>query len=191
MDKVMNADLDHAVMDLAVEMQRKFSKMDQEQLITRLIASQLTDPVFRGAGADLNAKSGDRGDRGDRSDRGERRSGKDGFNRYFINIGTVDHVNKSDLIEFLAESANLEPKFIGQVSIQKNCAYFDVDDQHDKGFGQKFKDITVSGRAIRVNRDHEGVPKGSNNGNSNKYHSKDNRSKKRHGGAHKRKGRRR
>lgn len=180
MEKVLNKEIDRETMELAMQMQGKFKNMDQDELIVRLIASQLNDPIFKGKGSDLNQKAG-----ADGRGRPERKSGKEGFNRYFINIGTVDHVNKSDLIEFIAETANLKPKYIGQVSLQKNCAYFDVDDDQDKGFGQKFKGITVSGREIRVNRDEDGAPARA----PKHYNGNDHRAKRK--GAHQRKGRRR
>lgn len=178
MDRVVNEDLDKQTLKLAEEVQNKFKKVDPEMLIQRLIAVQLNDPVYRTKGEDLNAGLNGTSER-------PGREGRDGYNRYFINIGTIDHINKEDLVEFLEEVSGVSGKYISRMSLQKNCAYFDVDATQDSGFARKFKEITVSGRSIRVNRDNEGGPK-----NPKQHYKKKTKNNKRNN-AHKRKARRR
>ena len=77
------------------------------------------------------------------------------FNRYFVNIGTIDGMTKEDLIHFLSDNSKIDRKYFGPLSIQKNCAYFDVDAKHDQKLGETFVGIEIKGRDIRVNLDEQ------------------------------------
>ena len=104
------------------------------------------------------------------------RSGRSGFNRYFVNIGMIDGVTRGDLLHFLADVSAIDRKSFGEVSMQKNCAFFEVDNKHDQGLSEKFAGIEVEGRSIRVNREDEGPDsqRGSKHRGSSSYKKKDN-----------------
>ena len=119
---------------------------------------QASDRKERGRDRDGRGKR-DLAGRGKDGERPERRSrprrAQEGYNRYFINIGTVDGAGKGDLIEFITEVGSVPAKSLGQITMQKNCSYFDIEDGRDRGLGQRFHGISVKGRAIRVNRDND------------------------------------
>ncbi|HSQ86453.1 MAG TPA: DbpA RNA binding domain-containing protein, partial [Desulfobacterales bacterium] len=103
----------------------------------------------------LNENEGSR-----RAERGPRRkdqiepgTGGGDTNRYFINIGTIDGVTRADLLHFIADVSGVDRKAIGNISLQKNCAYFDIDSTRDKGLANKFRGMRIEGRKIRVNPD--------------------------------------
>ncbi len=73
--------------------------------------------------------------------------------RFFINVGKVDGVSKTDLIDFITDTAKIQKSEIGTIDLQKKCSFIDIDDRHSKSFSQHFKGIFVDGRELRVNRD--------------------------------------
>jgi ATP-dependent RNA helicase DeaD len=81
---------------------------------------------------------------------------KDGYNRYYINIGSIDGVTEADLLHFLSDVTGIDRKSFGDLSLQKNCAFFNVIKTSDKDISSKFKGIEVEGRSIRVNLDDQG-----------------------------------
>jgi len=151
------------VMDRSVviisELEEKFADLTKEDLLARLVSGELKRLMAKGGHqGDLN-ESGDtrRSDRkivkkGDKS-HSSNRPAKKGVNRYFINVGRMDGINEAELIAFLTHVSGIDKKHIGDLSLQKKCAYFDVSDQHDEGIGDKFRGHDMEGRPIRVNRD--------------------------------------
>ena len=147
------------------------------------IGSDRSESRDRGRGRDRNKREGGRDDRKSRFDRStkrerpeysterkprirggeeeeggwkqkERRQKPSGeTNRYFINMGSRDKVNKQDLMNFISEVSGIKPANIGTVDLQSSFSYFEVDAAADKKMG-KFKGITLEdGRELRVNRD--------------------------------------
>lgn len=171
-DFIVNIKVHDQAETILTKLDDKFADMTKEDLLQRLISTQLDHLMLQdGNAGDLNERDRDRGRDRDR-DRGrersrdrdrDRKSGsakgeksydkKDGTNRYFINVGMIDGVTQADLIHFIADISGVKRKHLGGFSLQKNCAYFDVDDKQDKGFGDKFKGIEIEGRPIRVNLD--------------------------------------
>jgi ATP-dependent RNA helicase DeaD len=59
-------------------------------------------------------------------------------------------------VHFLSDVSGVERRHFGDVSLQQNCAFFDIAGAHDPGLATRFEGIEVEGRNIRVNRDDEG-----------------------------------
>ena len=169
--KIIEEDVDQNNADMFEEIQQKFSDLSKEELLKRLFSMQIRQMnVHDSDSRNLNENYKEfRSERTNQRKNGRRNrerteqqringnsSGKEGYNRYFINIGAMDDVSKRDLINFLAETSGIAHKFFGQMSLQGNCTYFDVDSSKDKGLSNKFNGIEVDGREIRVNRDIEG-----------------------------------
>jgi len=144
---IINTRVDKQAEDILHGLNGQFADISKDDLLKRLITSQLDHlMVQNGEEADLNESYGGSVNKGN----------KNGFQRYFVNIGAIDGVTKGDLIHFLSDVANIDRKYFGELSMQKNCAFFDVDSNYDKGLIQKFRGIEVEGRSIRVNKDDEG-----------------------------------
>ncbi|MBN4052177.1 MAG: hypothetical protein COC01_05380 [Bacteroidetes bacterium] len=159
-DLIINTKVDDQAEKILNELHDQFAHLDKEDILKRLITSQLDHLMGQnGEDSNLNEKVGARESRGGSRD-------KNGFHRYYINIGSIDGVTKGDIIHFLADVANIDRNHIGDLSLQKNCAYFDVKSEHDQGFSEKFNGVEVKGREIRVNRDLEGGGKRSKSSNS-------------------------
>lgn len=137
------------------ELHGQFAHLTKEELLKRLISTQLDHLLLQdGSQQDLNeAGDGRRPGGGRRKTNEAPEMSREGVHRYFINIGTIDGVTRADLLHFIADVSGVNRGAISNISLQKNCAYFDMDNTQDKGLGNKFRGIRIEGRQIRVNRD--------------------------------------
>ena len=148
---IINTTVDVQAESILNKLNGQFEHLDKDDILKRLITTQLDHLMIQGGGqSDLNEASGS----GSGSGRSDKKSGG-AFNRYFVNIGTIDGMTKEDLIHFLSDNSKIERKHFGPLSIQKNCAYFDVDAKHDQKLGETFVGIEIKGRDIRVNLDEQ------------------------------------
>ncbi len=149
---IINTKVDDQAEKILHDLHGQFAHISKEDLIKRLITSQLDHLMVTdsyGGGGDLNESYG-----GGTSTRNG--SINNGENRYFVNIGSMDGVTKGDLIHFLSDISSIDRKYFGDLSLQKNCSFFNVDSAHDSGLIRKFRGVEVEGRNIRVNRDDDG-----------------------------------
>jgi len=144
---IINTRVDDQAEEILHDLHGQFAHLSKEDLLKRLITTQLDHlMILNGEEADLNEEHG----------RSTRKRDKPGFHRYFVNLGTIDGITNADLIHFLSDVSDIDRKFFGDLTMQKNCAFFDVDRAHDQGLSQKFNGIEIEGRSIRVNRDDDG-----------------------------------
>ena len=80
-----------------------------------------------------------------------------GYVRFFINLGKVDQVKKDDLVEFLHEQGGVEQSNLGNITVNDQHSFFEVDEKSSKKIAQRFKGLLVNGRPLRVNRDDPGA----------------------------------
>lgn len=174
LDTPTSKDIDGKIL---TDVQMLLGALSYEELVEKLVSIQLQSLNYSKSNKDLNADGkserrsarGDRGDRGgDRRDRRERSDRKDRTDRserteqkradfkgdrFFINVGKMDDLTKRDLVDFVSDMARIKKSDIGTVSIESNCAFFEVDKKYSKKIANSFKGIYVDGREIRVNRD--------------------------------------
>lgn len=144
---IINTKVDEQSEDMLADISEKFAHLSKEDLLKRLITTQLDHLMASGSeDSNLNEAFGGSPEQRDRSK----------FSRYFVNIGSIDGMSKGDLVHFLSDISGVDRKYFGDISLQKNCAYFDVDSGHDQGMNLKFEGVEIEGRSIRVNRDDEG-----------------------------------
>ena len=144
---IINTKVDDQAEKILHDLNGQFAHLSKEDLLKRLITNQLDHLMIQsGEEIDLNESYGG----------SHEKHSKSGFHRYFINIGMIDGLTRADLIHFLSDVSGIDRKLFGELTIQKNCAFFDVDKNHDKGLSQRFKGIEIEGRSIRVNRDDDG-----------------------------------
>ncbi len=96
--------------ELLAQVKGQFEHLSKEDVLRKMISSQLDELVSGDAGADLNETVG--GSLG-RRDRGA-------FHRYFVNIGSVDGMSKADIIAYLSETSSVNRKFFGELTMKKN-----------------------------------------------------------------------
>jgi ATP-dependent RNA helicase DeaD len=168
---IANTKVDSQADSILQEVQGNFANLSKEDLLKRLITTQLDHILARNRGeANLNEPQG--GGRGDKRGKTE----KNGHSRYFVNIGAIDGVTTGDLIHFLSDISNVERQHFSQVSMQRNYSFFYLDEQHDKGFADRFEGIEIEGHAIRVNLDEQAnKPRSRSNFKKKKEHRKGNK----------------
>jgi len=144
---IVNTKVDNQAEEILHDLHGQFAHLSKEDLLKRLITTQLDH---------LMIQKGEESNLNDTGAGSPKKREKSGFHRYFINVGSIDGLTKADLIHFLSDISRVDRKFFGEMTLQKNCAFFDVDKTQDRGFGQKFNGIEIEGRIIRVNRDDDG-----------------------------------
>ena len=147
---IVNTKVDEQSDDILKDVAHHFDALSKEDLLKRLITTQLDHLTSGGKDEDnLNETHGGSPDK---------RSRGGGFNRYFVNVGSVDGLTKADLIHYLSDITNVDRKFFGDITMQKTRSYVDVDSTKDKGISMKFEGIEIDGREIRMNKDDQGGP---------------------------------
>jgi ATP-dependent RNA helicase DeaD len=148
---IINTKVDKQADDILKDLDKQFEHLSKEDILKRLITSQLDHLTAQGGiASNLNEKP-----KAAKTKERERipAAASTTTNRYFINIGLIDGVTKGDLMHFLSDVTGIKRKFITDVSMQKNCAFFDVDKQHESKLSGKFEGLEIDGREVRVNRD--------------------------------------
>jgi len=140
---IINTRVDDQAEEILHDLHGQFAHLSKEDLLKRLITTQLDHLMVQGGEANLNETYGESSDKHNKS----------GIHRYFVNLGMIDGMTRGDLVHFLSDVSGIERKFIRELTMQKNCSFFDVDNTHDKGLSDRFKGIEIEGRSIRVNRD--------------------------------------
>lgn len=144
---IINTRVDQEADEILHSVANQFSKLSKEDLLKRLITTQLDHLMIRsGEDEDLNENTGKPKSAGKRT----------GTYRFFINVGMMDGFTKADLVHFMSDVAEVGRENFSNVEMMKSCSYFDLNSQAEKGFSQKFESIEIQGRAIRANRDDEG-----------------------------------
>ncbi|NOT77343.1 MAG: DEAD/DEAH box helicase [Cyclobacteriaceae bacterium] len=92
----------------------------------------------------------DRGDRGDRSERSERPARSSGGTRFFINLGKMDGLDKSRMLEIIDEHTGLEKRDIGQIDLMGAYSFFEVEKHLSDKVLKGFTGAEVEGRQVRV-----------------------------------------
>lgn len=152
---IVNTKVDDQADEIMISLKDQFDDLSKEDILKRLITTQLDHLMVNGSeDANLNESSSGSPERRDRD------RGKSGFNRYFINIGSIDGMTREDVVHLLSDVSGIDRKFFGDLDMQKNCSYFDVDKENDSTLAKSFKDEQIEGRSIRVNRDDAGNPRG-------------------------------
>jgi len=150
---IVNTTIDEQSASILNRISEKFEDLSKEDLLKRLITTQLDHLMISDDGSDLN-ESGSSSS----SNKSERSGGRStsNFHRYFINIGSIDGMTNADLVHYISDTSGIDRKFIGDISLQKTCSYFDVEGDNDKDIEAKFKGLEIDGRELRVNRDDDG-----------------------------------
>ncbi|MEQ8470369.1 MAG: DEAD/DEAH box helicase [Marinoscillum sp.] len=147
---IINTKVDEQADGILAHTAEKFAHLSKEDILKRLITTQL-DHLTSGGKEDDNLNE-TYGGSPEKRDRGA-------FNRYFVNIGSIDGMTKSDLIHFLSDASEIDRKYFGDITMQKNRSYVDVDSSQDKAINLKFEGVEIDGRSIRMNKDDDGGPK--------------------------------
>lgn len=70
--------------------------------------------------------------------------------RFFINIGKMDGLDKSKILEVLDEMAGLEKKDIGKIDLKGAYSFFEVEKGREDHILRSFRGMEYNGRPLRV-----------------------------------------
>ena len=154
---IINTKVDEQSEGILNDLHGQFAHLTKEDILKRLITSQLDHlMVSNSEETDLNESYGG----------SPEKRNKSGLHRYFINIGMIDGLTKADLIHFVSDVSGIDRKYFGELSLQKNCSFLEIDGSQDEGLSDKFKGIEIEGRSIRINRDEDSNRRSGRSGRS-------------------------
>ncbi len=85
----------------------------------------------------------------------EKKKKKRDFNekmhKLFINMGQMDVDNKGQLLAFICDTAGIGGHSVGKIDMNRTHSYFDVEPEISRQVKERFKNVSRSGRSIRVN----------------------------------------
>jgi len=146
----------------------EFKELDKEEIIKRFASLEFNRflDYYKNA-PDLNAPADDRAFReGERGERPMRPAGgKSEFTRLFINLGSVDDLNRGDLLNYICNTAKISGRIVGKIDVKGVFSFFEVpNEESDKVFAG-FKGAEYNGRPVRVEISGEGTSERREGGN--------------------------
>ena len=155
-DVLVKQSIDEEADQILEHLKDQFADMSREDILKKLITTQL-DHLRVESGETANLNFDEKGNR--ESKRGDDRKDSKHYQKYFINVGFIDGLTKSDLIHFLSDATGVKRKNIGNVQLKQNHAFFEMERKHAKGIEKMFDGFFVDDRAVRVNLEDEGSSK--------------------------------
>jgi len=77
--------------------------------------------------------------------------------RFFINAGHMDQIQKGDLLRMICEQTGLSKAEVGAIDMREKHSFFELIAEDVARFEESFKGLFLRGRPIRVNRDQFGT----------------------------------
>jgi ATP-dependent RNA helicase DeaD len=144
----------------------EFASMTKEELIKRFASLEFNQflDYYQNA-PDLNAKE-DRRERaaGDENTMSRGSFGK--FTRLFINLGSVDDLNRGDMLRYLCDTTGLRGNKIGRIDLKGVYSFFEVENDVVDQVTQSFKTAEYNGRSVRIEMSQDGDKRRSGGGGS-------------------------
>ena len=126
---IINTRVDDQAEEILHGLNGHFAHLTKEDLLKRLITTQLDHLSIRSG----NGRIGEDSDLNEYPGKTNQKNNQEGYHRYFVNIGSIDGVTEADLIHFISDISGINRKYFGELSMQKNCSFFNVDHAHDRG----------------------------------------------------------
>ena len=132
---------------------QEFEELSKEELIKKFASvefNRFLDYYKNSKDLNVDTDNVQINDRSGRKDRSRRDETEAGYTRLFINIGSVDDLNRGDLLGFICNSTGISGKTIGKIDLKGVFSFFEVEnDQVDKVYAG-FKTVDFKGREVRI-----------------------------------------
>lgn len=138
---------------VSIELSAMESHLDDNRDLNKRAQRNKKDRKESGKKREGRADKFDKDNRTKGRDRSSKNSGKGDMVRFFINIGSIDQVSKSDLIDFVCEQGRVERSSVGAVEVNKKHSYFEIEAGKARKVGGRFRNLFLDERPIRVNQD--------------------------------------
>ena len=134
--------------------------MDKETLIKKVISVEFNRflEYYDGKGGrniNLDPENYTRSGRGRREDRKgrDRRGGDNGnFERFFINIGTEDSLDKGGILRFICDSTQIPGGAVGRIDLKGQFSFFEVEGDVSEQLLSGARGLEHEGRRIRIEK---------------------------------------
>jgi len=172
-DSVRNVNVnEEEIAPFISQIHESLEDLDREELIKKFVSMEFNRflDYYKNAG-DLNATPGRTRDRdGDRRGRREKGGNMGGdYSRFFINIGKIQNLSPKDLIMLINKTMKGRTFGIGEIDLQKNFSFFEIDKGMDDEVIRRFRGSQYKGMKINVE---VANPKGSRPNKKRKPHRK-------------------
>ncbi len=147
-NKILAAELEDKDMAQHVETVKSlFNDLSKEEILEKLVAYEV-----KALGINKNHSFGGNQGGFDSGTKGAKQSSSK-FNRFFINLGDMDGIDKNELISFVCETSGIEKSAFGDITIEERRSYFEADKEFAGVITKSFDGLYVNDREIRVNID--------------------------------------
>lgn len=136
------------------EVYHELKDLSKEELIKRFASLEFNRflEYYRNA-ADLNVEEGHSRDardtRSSRDSWGDSEEFTSG-DRIFINVGRIDGLDKSGMLELIDECCGIGKKYIGKIELKGAFSFFEVDKSKAQDILKGFEGVEFRNRAVRV-----------------------------------------
>ncbi len=173
-DKMEKVEVDHSQINTYLPVIfRKLEWLDKEDIITRFVSLEFNRflEYYKNA-RDLNVseEKGDREHGREKYKDREHGSGK-GFSRLFINMGKMDGLFASQLIELVNSNTQGLKVGIGRIDLLKSFSFFEIEEQFEQQVIKALSNENFAGRKIIVEKASEKTS--GDRGGEGKEYSKD------------------
>jgi len=155
-DKMEKVEVDHTQINPYLPVIfRKLEWLDKEDIITRFVSLEFNRflEYYKNA-RDLNAVNEEKGERGQgREKYRDREPGSEkGFSRLFINMGKMDGLFASQLIDLINANTRGSKVGIGRIDLLKSFSFFEVEESFEKQVIDALCDQEFNGRKVIVEK---------------------------------------
>ncbi len=152
-DKVETVEVNHSQIDPFLEgIYAKLSSMERDELIKRFVSVEFNRFLaFYENAPDLNANIHDQKSPLNRD--GKSRPDRERamrFSRIFINLGTKNNMNPSNLIGLINDRTGNKSIQIGKIEMLKKFSFIEVDSRFEREVMGSFKDCNIDGVRVSV-----------------------------------------
>ena len=152
-DRMEKVAVDSARIDeFLPEINKKLEWLDRDELIKKFVSvefNRFTD-YYKNT-PDLNKPTEDRKSKGrDRDGGSNRRTAQQGYTRFFINLGSMDHIKPVDIIGMVNEFTGVRDIEVGEIDIKKTFSFFEVDSAFKEQMLTAFNSETYKDRKINL-----------------------------------------
>ncbi len=129
----------------------KLSSMEREDLIKRFVSVEFNRFLaFYENAPDLNANIHDQKNPLSRDNMSRRDRDRMKFSRVFINLGTKNNMNPSNLIGLINDRTGNKAIQIGKIEMMKKFSFIEVDSRFEREVMNSFHDCTIDGVRVAV-----------------------------------------
>lgn len=142
MDKIEKIEIDEEqIAPYWPAIHKKLDWLDRDELLKRFVFVEFNSflEYYKNAGdINVNAEKRDGKERREFGNKG-RKNNASNFTRYFINVGSTQHLRPPQLIGLVNDLTNTRNITIGSIEIMKNFSFFETDSKFDDLIMKSFK----------------------------------------------------